>query len=73
MLFLKHVMQSGETRAQFYGSAYLKQRIGAYGSRVLTVSVFHVLAANLGFCACVLHVTRHSTLSRRNSALARKR
>ena len=30
------------------------------GNYVLTASVFHGLAANLGFCACVLHVTRHS-------------
>ena len=32
------------------------------GNYVLTASVFHGLAANFGFCACVLHVTRHSTL-----------
>ena len=31
------------------------------GSSVLTASVFHGLAANFGFCASVLHVTRHST------------
>ena len=34
------------------------------GNSVLTASVFHGLAANFGFCACVLHVTRHSTLTR---------
>ena len=34
------------------------------GNSVLTASVFHGLAANLGFCACVLHVTRHSMLTR---------
>ena len=32
------------------------------GNSVLTASVFHGL--NFGFCACVLHVTRHSTLTR---------
>ena len=31
---------------------------------MLTASVFHGLAANFGFCACVLHVSRHSTLTR---------
>ena len=31
---------------------------------MLTASIFQGLAANLGFCACVLHVTRHSTLTR---------
>ena len=52
---------------------------------VLTASVFIGLVANLGFCACVLDVTRHSTVTRlckhsaskdstvTNSALARKR
>ena len=34
------------------------------GTSVLTASVFHVLAGNFGFCACVLHITRHSTLTR---------
>ena len=34
------------------------------GNSVLMASVFHRLAANFGFCACVLHVTRHSTLTR---------
>ena len=35
------------------------------GNYVLTASVFHGLAANFDFCACVLHVTyRHSTLTR---------
>ena len=29
----------------------------------LTASVFHRLAANFCFCACLLHVTRHSTLA----------
>ena len=33
------------------------------GNSVLTASVFHGLAANLGFCACVLRATRHSTLT----------
>ena len=39
----------------------------AYGS------VFHGLAKNCGFCACVLHVTRHSMLTRlaQNSAVSR--
>ena len=37
------------------------------GNSVLTASIFHGLAGNFGFCACVLSVTRHSTL-----ALARK-
>ena len=31
---------------------------------VLTASVFLGLAAKFGFCVCVLHVTRHSTLTR---------
>ena len=31
---------------------------------VLTASVFHGLAANFGFCMCVLHVTRQSRLTR---------
>ena len=30
---------------------------------MLMASIFHGLAANSGFCACVLHVTRHSTLT----------
>ena len=34
------------------------------GNSVLTASVFHGLGAKFGFCACVLHVTRHSTLTR---------
>ena len=34
------------------------------GNSVLTASIFHGLAENFGFCACVLHVTRHSTLTR---------
>ena len=34
------------------------------GNSMLTASVFHGLAANFGFCACVLHVTKHSTLTR---------
>ena len=34
------------------------------GYFVLTGSVFHRLVANFGFCACVLHVTWHSTLTR---------
>ena len=34
------------------------------GNSVLMARVFHQLAANFGFCACVLHVTRHSTLRR---------
>ena len=33
------------------------------GITLLTASVFHGLAVNLGFCACVLHVTRPSTLT----------
>ena len=43
---------------------------------VLTASVFHWLAAIFGFCACVLNVTRHSTLTRlaqKFGANARKR
>ena len=31
---------------------------------VLTASVFHGITANFGFCACILHVTRHSMLPR---------
>ena len=31
---------------------------------VLTASVFYGLAAYFGLCACVLHVTRYSTLTR---------
>ena len=34
------------------------------GNSVYTASVFHGLAANFGFCACLLHVSRHSTLKR---------
>ena len=34
------------------------------GNSVYTASVFHGLAANFGFCACLLHVSRHSTLER---------
>ncbi len=30
---------------------------------VLTSSIFQGLAENLGLCACVLHVTRHSSLT----------
>ena len=33
------------------------------GNSWLTASVFHRLASNFGFCACILHVTRHSTLT----------
>ena len=36
------------------------------GNFVLTASVFHGLAANFVFCVCVLHVTRHFTLTRLN-------
>ena len=47
------------------------------GNSVLTSSVFYGLAAHVGLCACVLHVTtcRYSTLTHskhRNPALARK-
>ena len=34
------------------------------GNSVLMASLFHGLAANFGFCVCVLHVTRHFTLTR---------
>ena len=34
------------------------------GNSVLTASVLHKLAVNFGFFACVLHVTRHCTLTR---------
>ena len=34
------------------------------GNSMLTASVFHGLAGNFGFCAFVLHITRHSTLTR---------
>ena len=34
------------------------------GNSVLTASIVHGLAANLGFCVCVLHITRHSSLTR---------
>ena len=39
-------------RAQFYGSAYRKHRIGAYGSRTFCAygKRFQGLAANFGFC-----------------------
>ena len=44
------------------------------GNFVLRSSVFHELAGNFGFFACVLHVTRHSTLTQlaQKLALARK-
>ena len=41
----------------------------AAGNSVLTASVFHGLAATFGLCECVLHVTRHSTLTRISRAL----
>ena len=34
------------------------------GNSVLKASVFHGLAANFGFYACVLHNTRHLMLTR---------
>ena len=34
------------------------------GNFVLMASTFHALAANFSFCACVLHVTRISMLTR---------
>ena len=34
------------------------------GNFVLTSSVFYGLVGNFGFCACVLHSTRHYTLTR---------
>ena len=34
------------------------------GNSVLSASVFHRLAANFGFCVCILRVTRQSTLTR---------
>ena len=34
------------------------------GNSVLMASVFHGLVANFGFCAWVLRVTRHCTLTR---------
>ena len=45
------------------------------GNSVLTASVFHGLAANLGFCACYFTPLGILRLQgwRRNSALARKR
>ena len=56
------------TRAQFHGSAFNtvspESALTEAGNYVHTTSVFHGLAANLGFCACVLHVIRHSTLTR---------
>ena len=36
----------------------------ATGNYLLTARVFHGLAANFGFCACVLYVTRQYTLTR---------
>ena len=39
------------------------------GNSVLTASVFHGLAANFGFCACVLRVTRHSTLRKASAEI----
>ena len=43
------------------------------GNSVLTASVFHGLAANYGFCACVLPVTtcRHSTLYKASAEIRR--
>ena len=51
---------------QLHGPAYQKHRIGSYRSKnsVLLTSVFHRLASNFGFCACVLHVTKFSRLTR---------
>ena len=49
-------------RAQFHGSAYHKQRISAYRCREFCVYVKHILR-NFGLCVCVVHVTRHSTLT----------
>ena len=34
------------------------------GNSALTSSVFDGLVGNFGLCACVLHVTRHSTLTK---------
>ena len=34
------------------------------GNYVLTASIFHGLEKNFGFCACVLHFSRHSMLTR---------
>ena len=34
------------------------------GMSVLRSSVFHGYAVNFGFCPCILHVTKHSTLTR---------
>ena len=53
--------------AQFHGSAYEKQRIGAYGSgnfsAYITSSIFYVLAENFCLCPGEFLVTRHSTLN----------
>ena len=48
--------------AQFHGSAYHKQRIGACGNREFCAYVkqLHGLAASFGLCPWVLLVTRHS-------------
>ena len=34
------------------------------GKSVLKASVFHGLVASFGYCACILNITRHSTLTR---------
>ena len=54
-----------KNRAQFHGSAYRKHSIGAYRSRefcACTARVFHGLAANFGFCVCVLRAPMHSRM-----------
>ena len=40
-----------------------KSALTEAGNSVLAASVFHGLAGIVGLCACVLHVTRRSTLT----------
>ena len=52
--------------AQFHGSAYRKHIISAYRSREFCAYGKRIprVSGDFGFCACVLHVTRHSVLTR---------
>ena len=66
MICIRWDTPSGDTGPNFMAllTVSAESALTEAGNSVLTASLFHELAANFGFCAVVLHVTRHSTLTR---------
>ena len=68
--------RNGPACAKDLDSAYLKQRIYTYKRREFRAYVkrFHGLEVTFGSCACIFHLTRHSSLSQlaRKFGVARK-